>query len=192
LIACLTAVSAPLGGQVAGDPAATVAAPAPDGPHLRLLELVDAEGSVKVSYVLEQAFDERIRAKLDAGLEVAFRHSIRVQRRRTLWFDRTLAEKKIVTSAILDTLTRQFTLRREINGGIVETLTTADGDEMRNFMTRVLHVQMALPSDLPRDERVEVRARTQIETRFFLFFPYEFDTGWARWPLAGATDGEAT
>jgi hypothetical protein len=97
-----------------------------------------------------------------------------------------LARKKIFTSAVLDNLTRQYTLRRAVNGGIVETLTTSDVAEMRQFMTRIEAVHLRLPDGIPRDGRTEARARSHLETRFFLFWPYAFDTDWVRWPLAAA------
>ncbi len=184
LVLCLAATLAAAGPTGETPPAEAPGAGA--APQLRLQSLEERAGGVEVSFVLEGAFDERIVAKLEAGLEVTFRHSIQAQRRRPFWFDRTLAQKRIVTSAVLDTLTRQYTLRREINGGIVETLTTLDEAQMRAFMTRLTGVRLELPEDATVDERMEIRARTQLETRFFLFFPYEFDTGWARWPLLGA------
>ena len=38
--------------------------------------------------------------------------------------------------------------------------------------------------------RSEARARSHLETRFFLIFPVAFDTDWERWPLAHLADKE--
>ncbi|MFQ5670430.1 MAG: DUF4390 domain-containing protein [Acidobacteriota bacterium] len=151
-------------------------------PRIEILSLTRDAGGVSISFRLLHAFDKRIRDKLDSGLRVTFRHRVEVGRHRTFWFDRVAAQKKIMTSAILDRLTRQYSLRRVINGGLVESLTTTDPDEMTTFMTRIDGIQLPLPAGLDR-QRMEVGVRSMLETRFFLFFPYDYDTGWAQQPL---------
>jgi hypothetical protein len=158
----------------------------PKRPTLELLELARGSDTLQLSLRLDGAFDEKILAKLESGLELRFRHQVEVRRHRTLWFPRVLASKKIVTSAALDTLTGNYTLRRTVNGGIVETLTTSDVEEMREFMTLLQEIRLELPEDAVLDRRSEARARSHLETRFFLLiFPLAFDTDWERWPLAG-------
>ncbi|MFQ5719173.1 MAG: DUF4390 domain-containing protein [Acidobacteriota bacterium] len=165
--------------------AAGAGGPSP-GPHIASLDLKASAGQLEVSFRLEDAFDRRILAKLDAGLEVIFRHHIQVRRKRTFWFDGSVAAKQIETSVILDGLTRQYTLRRKINGGLVETRTTPDAGEMREFMTHTTGILLDLPEKLPLDGKTEVRVRSTLETRFFLFFPYAHQTDWVRLQLSPA------
>ena len=160
-------------------------------PSLELLGLSKESDALELSIRLNGAFDEKILAKLDSGLEITFRHQVEVRRQRTLWFARVLAHKKIVTSAVLDTLTGNYRLRRTVNRGIVETLTTSDVDEMRQFMTVLEEIRLELPEDAILDKRAEARARSHLETRFFLLiFPLAFDTDWERWPVAHLADEE--
>jgi len=70
-----------------------------EGPLVRLLEVHDRGSELTVSFRLENAFDERLTDKLEAGLEIAFHHQVEVRRRRTWWFERNLAHKKVVTMA---------------------------------------------------------------------------------------------
>ena len=173
--------------------APAVAGGGQDGsPRIASLEIRATAGEIEVSFRLEDAFDERILAKLDSGLEVTFKHNIQVRRKRVFWFDRNIAGKQVDTSVILDGLTRQYTLRRKVNGGLVETLTTPDVDEMRDFMTHADDLVLELPEKLPLDGRTEVRVRSTLETRFFLFFPYAHQTDWVRLGLntaAAVEDG---
>ena len=154
-----------------------------EAPRIGSLELKAIPGELQVSFHLEDGFDERILTKLDSGLEVVFKHVVQVRRKRSLWFDRNVATKQVETSAILDGLTRQYTLRRKINRALVEALTTSDVDEMRDFMTRTEKLILDLPEKLPLDGRTEVRVRSTLETRFFLFFPYAHQTAWVRLQL---------
>lgn len=160
-------------------------------PRVELLALEEKPAGLEVSYRVHGAFeDDRILAKLESGLEITFRHHVEARRRRSFWFDKTLAHKKVTTGVVLDSLTRQYTLRRTVNGGVVETLTTSDPEEMRAFMTEVELLQLELPEDYPRDGRTEVRVRCILETRFFLFFPYAFETDWVRQPVPTLMAGD--
>ena len=158
------------------------------GPLVRLFEVRDTGHEVTISFRVENAFDERISSKLEAGLEIVFRHQVGVRRRRTWWFERNLAQKKVVTTAIRDTLTGLYTLNRMVNGGIVETQTTSDLEEVRDYLTQVNNLKIPLPEGLPRDRRTEIRVRADLETRFFLFFPYSYDTDWVTRPLASPVE----
>lgn len=173
--------------------AATVATAAQpdDSPRVRLLEVLDRGYELTVSFRVENAFDERIASKLEAGLEIRFRHQVEIRRRRTWWFERNLAQKKVVTMAIRNTLTGLFTLNRIVDGGIVETQTTSDMEEVRDFLSQVDNLTIPLPAGLPRDRRTEVRVRAVLETRFFLFFPYPFDTDWVTRPLTSPIEQPA-
>lgn len=159
-----------------------------EGPLVRLLEVRDRGYELTVSFRVESAFDERLENKLEAGLEITFHHQVEVRRRRTWWFQRNLAQKKVVTMAIRDTLTGLYTLSRVVDGGIVETQTTSDMVEVLNFLTQVDSLTLPLPAGLPRDRRTEVRVRAVLETRFFLFFPYSYDTDWVIRPLSSPVE----
>jgi hypothetical protein len=172
-------------------PAAAAGDAGSAGPRLRLMAVRDQGDAVLVSFRLENAFDERILDKLDSGLEIAFKHQVAVRRRRPWWFERNVVQKKILTSVVRDNLTGQYAMRRLVNGGMVETATTSDPAEMRSFLTEVRDILIPLPEGLPRDGRTEVRVRSVLETRFFLFFPYPYDTDWVSRPLPGPGPGEA-
>ena len=98
------------------------------------------------------------------------------------------SEKKIFTTAIRDTLTGVYTLKRVVNDGIVETSTASDLAEVQTFLTEVRDIYLELPDWLPRDQRTEVRVRSHLETRFWLFFPYPYDTNWVSQPLLGPVE----
>ena len=123
------------------------------GPRIRLLDVRDYGATLEVSFRVENAFDERIDEKLESGLEISFRHQVGVRRRRTWWVEKGVIQKKIFTTAIRDTLTGVYTLKRTVNDGIVETVTTSDLDEVRMFLTEVRDIPLDLPDWMPRDQR---------------------------------------
>ncbi|MFQ5767202.1 MAG: DUF4390 domain-containing protein, partial [Acidobacteriota bacterium] len=158
-----------------GSPAAasgTDSAAAAGQPRVEILHLGRDATGIEVTFQIRDAFDERIRAKLASGLSISFVHQVEVRRRRVFWFSRTLAAKKIVTTAVLDTLTGQYTLTRKADGAMVETVTTSDVDEMKGFMTRIEACKVALPQVRLLPPHVEVRIRSRLDTRFFVLFPY--------------------
>lgn len=172
-------------------PVSEVAAAQKNGPRVRLLEVDDRGSSLLVSFRVEKAFDERIESKLESGLEISFRHQVNVRRRRTWWFERGVSQKRVFTTAVRDTLTGLYTLTRKVNGGIVETLNSEDLSEVRTFLAEIRDLEIPLPEGLPRDNRSEVRVRSILETRFWLFFPYPFDTDWVSRPLPDREDEPA-
>ncbi len=159
------------------------------GPRVRLLEVADQGDRLSISFRVEKAFDERILEKLEAGLKVSFKHQVGVRRRRTWWFERGVAQKRVFTTAVKDALSGEYTLTRKVNGGIVETLTSGDLEEVKTFLAEVRDLEISLPDGLPRDRRSEVRVRSILETRFWLFFPYPHDTDWVSRPLPGPEEG---
>jgi hypothetical protein len=168
-------------------PAASQAA-RKDGPRARLLDVRDYGDALDVSFRVENAFDERIEEKLESGLEISFRHQVAVRRHRTWWVERGVIQKKVFTTAIRDNLSGVYTLKRVVNEGIVETSTTSDLEEVRTFLTEVRDIPLELPDWLPRDQRTELRVRSHLETRFWLFFPYPYDTSWVSQPLLGPVE----
>jgi len=73
----------------------------------------------------------------------------------------------------------------------VETQTTSELAEVHDFLTQVNNLTISLPAGLPRDKRTEVRVRGVLETRFFLFFPYSYDTDWVTRPLSSPVEQPA-
>jgi len=168
------------------------AAPAPwaadDGPRVAEVAVKRDPTTLTVGFRVESAFDDRLDEEMAAGLPVTFVHEVEIRRRRTFWFNGLVAKKTIETTAVFDSGTRQFVLSRRVDGAPVETSTTPQPEQARRFLCTVDGVGVPLPSDLPADDRNELRLRSTLATRFLLFFPYDIETPWWEAPLPALED----
>ena len=130
-------------------------------------------GRAVVTYHLEGALRSEDRKDLEGGQTLTFTHRVDLYRRRTFFADKWLARRTIETSATLDTLTEQYTLKRRIDDAAVETKTTEDPLEMEKWLCEVRN----LPIDLSADETrgaIEARVTAKYRKTFLLFvWPYE-------------------
>lgn len=136
-------------------------------------------GSVRVMYRVEEAFDSETRRSLESGLPVTFVHEITVTRRRTLWFRKVLARRRIEVTASLDTLTQQYALTRRADDGETETETTERFLDVERWMTQV-ETAFALPAS---GATLDVKVKVVYQRDFILFLPI-------RWPLSAIDEAE--
>lgn len=145
---------------------------------------VDATAhDLQVSFTVEGAFTREIRERIDSGLPVTFRYDVEVNRRRALWFDKTLVRKTVTTTVTYDTLSRQYTLARSVNDEVAETSVAVTEAEMMRWMTQLERIRLADPSLLENEpvDLLYVRVKSLLQRRFILFFiPSSTGTGWER------------
>lgn len=145
-----------------------------------------------VSFSVDGAFTREIRERIDSGLPVTFRYDLEVNRRRALWFDKTLVRKTVTTTVTYDTLSRQYSLARRVNDEVAETSVAVTESDMERWMTRLDRIRLADPSLLEHDpgDTLYVRVKSLLQRRFILFFiPSSTGTGWERVGLS--LSGEA-
>jgi hypothetical protein len=129
-------------------------------------------GRVVVSYHLDGALRPEDRKDLEGGQTVTFTHRIEIYRRRAFFADKWVARRNIETSATLDTLTGQYTLKRTTDGQ-EETRTTEKAAEMEKWLCEVRNLPIELSEDEARGS-IEVRVTTKYRKTFLLFvWPYE-------------------
>ena len=122
---------------------------------------------------------ERIRS----GLPVAHRHRVEVLGRRAvpLWPAKVHARLRIDTSAVYDSLTRRFDLKRSIHVGprkkskatVVEERHSTDSiEEVRAWMTEFDVLPALELSEAAQEARLRVRVESTLGRRFVLYmFP---------------------
>jgi hypothetical protein len=141
------------------------------------------------SFRVEGAFTEEMEERIGSGLETSFRHRIRVYRRRTGWLDKEIREKIVTTTVKYDSLTRQYTLSRRINGQLRETEYTEDAAAMRRWMSELAGIPLGAVEELTEPGRVYVKVKSNVRDRFFLFFiPVRWNTEWEMLPIPGPGD----
>ena len=137
-----------------------------------------------VTFRIDGAFPEEVEERIASGLETRFRHRIRVYRKRTGWFDKVLWETVATTTVNYDSLTSQYTLTRFLDGQLRDTSFTGDPEEMRRWMTVLEGIPVGGIEDLAGEGKYFVRVKSNLRSRFFLFFiPVNWNTKWEMIPL---------
>lgn len=167
--AVLALVLAAFPGAVHADPAITDLA-------VRL-----ADGQVLASCRLDDGLAPGMEEEIAAGMEVTIEYRVQVCRRRGGFPDSVRAKRRVACTVRHDTLTRQYTMTRRIDGEISDTRVTADAAEVRDFLTRLRDVPVMAADRLDPDGRHYLRAKADLGLvwRFYLI-PWPLNTGWAR------------
>lgn len=147
---------------------------------LRVSPLV-RDGQVLVSCVLEQGFNDEVRAVVRSGLKTTLTYTVELKLEVPVWVDRTIASALVSTSVEYDTLTRQHTVSRTLDGRMQDSRVTEDEAVVQQLLTSFDRLPL-FDTDLleaNRDYYIEVRAVAGPQSRS------------AFWPWGGATSGLA-
>ncbi|MCZ6669717.1 MAG: DUF4390 domain-containing protein [Acidobacteria bacterium] len=144
------------------------------------------ENRYQASFRVEGAFTPEVEERIASGLETSFRHRVRVYGKKTLWFDNLLLEMEVTTTVKFDSLTSQYTLSRRIDGELRVTEYTENPEEMRLWMSELDGIPLGVADQFPVTDRVYVKVKSNIRSRFFLFFiPIRWNTDWEMLPFPG-------
>ncbi|MFQ5700776.1 MAG: DUF4390 domain-containing protein [Acidobacteriota bacterium] len=147
---------------------------------------------IYVSFEVKGAFTEEIRERIDSGLPVTFQYDMEVSRRRAFWFDKTLVRKKITTTVSYDTLTRQYSLSKKMNGEVAETSVAVNDPDMMRWMTHLDRIRLGDPTALGAigKDSLYVRVKSRLQRKFLFFFiPSSLETGWEKIGLSLPVEG---
>lgn len=171
--------------------ASAIATPVTAGPQLVRLTAELKEGTYRVSIELEGAFESQILDTIASGLPVTFEYRIEVFQRRSMWMDLVYLQQQVRVSVDFDSLTRQYSLRREVDGQVVDSSSTEKPEEMRAWMTRLAQVNVgAIEEKWERTGREQLRVKCRLASDFvFFFFPRALETRWAKIPLPLEAEG---
>src|SRR3954451_7296016 len=74
------------------------------------------DGEVLVSFKLDEALTDDIRAAIQSGLTVKFVYKVELRRSSAGWVDRTIASAVVGASVKFDNLTRRYSVTRTLGG----------------------------------------------------------------------------
>jgi hypothetical protein len=94
------------------------------------------DGEVLVSFKLDEALTEDIRAAIHSGLTIKFVYKVDLRRSSAVWMDRTIASAVVSATVRYDTLTRIYHYSRAVDGRIQEADTTNKEDVAWSVLTR--------------------------------------------------------
>src|SRR5947208_3854739 len=112
--------------------AVTVAAPVRQ--TLQVVPLI-RDGEVLISFKLDEAMNDEIRAAIHSGLTIKLVYTIDLRRTAAIWFDRTIASAVVAATVRYDTLARRYHLSRTVDGRIDWAETTDREETAWNALT---------------------------------------------------------
>ena len=103
------------------------ASAAPARQTLQVVPLI-RDGEVLISFKLDEAMTEDIRAAIHSGLTLKLVYTVDLRRTAAVWFDRTIATAVVTATVRYDTLTRRYHVSRTLDGRIdwAETMDRED------------------------------------------------------------------
>jgi hypothetical protein len=154
-------------------------------PALTDLNVARNGGALVASCRLAGGISPDVSEEIASGLETTVEYRLHVYRRRAGLPDEILAKRRVECSVRYDTLTRQYTLTRRLDGELVETQVTGDAAAMRDFLTTLRDVPVLETGALApgREHYLKAKSNLGLMWRFYLI-PWPRNTGWARVPIA--------
>lgn len=143
---------------------------------------VTVEGSqVLARWELRDAFDRKLRERVESGLPTSIVYRIELQRDRKRWYDRQLAATTLEVVALYDAVTREFTVNSKLDDELIESRTVRDLPALAEAMARIGPLPVFALDDLPRGRyRLLVKVKAELGSRTILsLIPVTIDTDWA-------------
>jgi hypothetical protein len=163
-------------------PLLLLAVASPVRAEARIEELgVTLEGAqVLARWELRDAFDQKLRERVESGLPTSIVYRIELQRDRKRWYDRQLAATSLEVVALYDAVAREFTVNFKLDGKLIESRTVRDRLELAAAMTRIGPLPVFTLEPMPGRPRLLVKVKAELGSRMILLLiPATIDTGWA-------------
>ena len=145
---------------------------------LQALEVVPLprDGEVLVSFKLNETLTDQIRTAIRSGLTIKFVYKVDLRRSSGVWFDRTLKQAVVTATLRYDTLTRQYSVARSVDGRTEWADVTASEDVAWKSLTRdFARLSLFRNVELETNAEYYVRVRANASPRGASFI----------WPWAG-------
>jgi hypothetical protein len=119
------------------------------------------DGEVLVSFTLDEALTDDIKAAIQSGLLVKFNYKVDLRRASAAWFDRTIDSHMVGASVKYDNLTRRYTVTRTVDGRIDWSDTTTHEDEAWRWLTNDF-ARLSLFRGVPLEANAEYYVRVSL------------------------------
>lgn len=126
-----------------------------------------------VSFELREGLTPDVRAAIDSGLKTIFTYSVDLRLDAAGWLDRTVAQAVVTNTVEYDSLLRQHTLERRIDGRSVGSEITKDAIRVREWMTNVKDLELFNTRVLQRNRDYYVRVSATARPSYgSIFWPF--------------------
>jgi hypothetical protein len=121
------------------------------------------DGQVLVSFDLDGAFTDEVRAAIQSGLPTSFTYDVELRRAVPLWVDRLISSARVTATVRFDNLTRRYQVMVTHDGRVADTQTTSDEEVVHRAVTQFQ--RLPLFSTRPLEPNAEYYIRVRVETR---------------------------
>ncbi len=133
-----------------------------------------------LSFKLLDAFDSRLRKRVDSGLPTSFTFDFQLVRSRKSWFDKAVDSGTLQVGAMYNAVTREYLINFKHDGNLIESRVVKDADELLAAMTEFSDFPVFSIEGKNRQQRLRVRTRAELRTKtIFFFIPSTVHTDWA-------------
>lgn len=134
---------------------------------------------------LEGAFREEMKQAILSGVPSTFSYFAKLNRVRSLWFDKDIADIEVTHTIIYDNLKKEFTVTRSWKENNPEV--TKSFDEAKKWMTEINSLKIIPLNRLDKGEQYQLRVKAEVSKKtlplylhYILFFVslWDFETDW--------------
>ena len=134
---------------------------------------------------LEGAFREEMKQAILSGAPSTFSFFAKLNRVRSLWFDKDIADLEVTHTIVYDNLKKEFTVTRSWKDNNPEV--TKSFDEAKRWMTEIDSLKIIPLNRLERGEQYQLRVKAEVSKKtlplylhYILFFVslWDFETDW--------------
>ena len=134
---------------------------------------------------LEGAFREEMKQAILSGAPSTFSFFAKLNRVRSLWFDKNIADLEVTHTIVYDNLKKEFTVTRSWKENNPEV--TKSFDEARKWMTEIDRLKIIPLNRLEKGEQYQLRVKAEVSKKtlplylhYILFFVslWDFETDW--------------
>ena len=151
----------------------------PGRAHLSDLAVHVEEGRLEVSFRLEDAIDDELIERIEAGLPGGFTYQFRLVRPTRMWFDNTLVAGDLEVVARYDAVTREYQVNYKQNGKLTVSRMLKERSELEGALTSFERLIPFSLDDVNARKPVELRMRAELGSRnLLLLIPTTVHTEW--------------
>ena len=134
---------------------------------------------------LEGAFREEMKQAILSGAPSTFSFFAKLNRVRSLWFDKDIADLEVTHTIIYDNLKKEFTVTRSWKENNPEV--TKSFEEAKKWMTEIDSLKIIPLNRLEKGEQYQLRVKAEVSKKtlplylhYILFFVslWDFETDW--------------
>ena len=134
---------------------------------------------------LEGAFREEMKQAILSGAPSTFSFFAKLNRVRSLWFDKDIADLEVTHTIVYDNLKKEFTVTRSWKDNNAEI--TKSFDEAKKWMTEIDSLKIIPLNRLEKGEQYQLRVKAEVSKKtlplylhYILFFVslWDFETDW--------------